>query len=123
MLPASTSSRSSGKYARTGAPPPRTPTFRMNMTPIGSFTPWGTRTQPTIEPGRAVSSARRLDGRLRRRPPRREAADRRHVHAEHDADRQLHAVGDADEADHRAGARSTPRAPARWSAASASPTA
>src|SRR5215208_375294 len=61
MPPSSTSPSSSGRYTRTGAPPPRTPTLRKNICPIGSSTPCGTPTKPTIEPARAMSSAVCID--------------------------------------------------------------
>ena len=42
---------------RTVAIPPRTPTLRENIRPIGSSTPCGTPTKPTIAPGRAQAIA------------------------------------------------------------------
>src|SRR3954463_2313694 len=53
MAPARTSSRSCGRYSRTGARPPATPTLRANIDRIGSSTPCGAPTYPTGAPGRA----------------------------------------------------------------------
>ena len=49
-------------YPRTGATPPRTPTFVENIRPTGSSgPPAGTPTNPTCPPGRAERNAWSID--------------------------------------------------------------